>query len=184
MIIPFFGAATPIGSITAGRIKNLIRQRKRVVKPKTVWHDITNLRHGFFPMPRNQDRRVGRISTVSASVDGESQGTPRNEFVRLPVSRSICADPRQGDLLPAQALREDRAVNVQLPSLRRVQNRQAAFLPRLQANRARVANPPLLKVPLSQGARGHRLPRLRVEQSQSWREAPTERSSRLLRQHC
>ena len=46
----------------------------------------------------------------------------------------------------------------------RVQNRQAAFLPRLQANRARVANPPLLEVPLSQGARGHRLPRLRVEQ--------------------
>jgi hypothetical protein len=36
VIIPFFGAATPIGSITAGRIKNLIRQRKRVVKPKTV----------------------------------------------------------------------------------------------------------------------------------------------------
>jgi integrase len=47
VIIPFFGASTPIGLITAGRIKNLLRQRKRVVKPKTVWHDITNLRAFF-----------------------------------------------------------------------------------------------------------------------------------------
>ena len=47
VIIPFFGEATPIHTITAGRIKNLIRQRKRAVKPKTVWHDITNLRAFF-----------------------------------------------------------------------------------------------------------------------------------------
>ena len=47
VIIPFFGEARPIHTITAGRIKNLIRQRKRVVKPKTVWHDITNLRAFF-----------------------------------------------------------------------------------------------------------------------------------------
>jgi integrase len=47
VIIPFLGEATPIGSITSGRIRNLVRQRKRVVKAKTVWHDITNLRAFF-----------------------------------------------------------------------------------------------------------------------------------------
>ena len=44
VIIPFFGAATPITAITTDQIQKLVIQRKRRVKPKTVWHDITNLR--------------------------------------------------------------------------------------------------------------------------------------------
>lgn len=43
VIIPFFGAATPIGSITTEQVEKLVVQRKRKVKPKTVWHDVTNL---------------------------------------------------------------------------------------------------------------------------------------------
>jgi integrase len=44
VIIPFFGAATPISSITTEQIQKLVVQRKRSVKPKTLWHDVTNLR--------------------------------------------------------------------------------------------------------------------------------------------
>lgn len=44
VIIPFFGAATPIGSITTEQVQKLVVQRKRKVKPKTVWHDVTNFR--------------------------------------------------------------------------------------------------------------------------------------------
>jgi len=43
VIIPFFGAAAPIASITSEQIQKLVVQRKRTVKPKTVWDDITNL---------------------------------------------------------------------------------------------------------------------------------------------
>ena len=42
VIIPFFGAATPIGAITTAQIRKMIIQRKHSVKPKTVWQ--TNLR--------------------------------------------------------------------------------------------------------------------------------------------
>ena len=44
VIIPFFGAPTPVSSITTDQVQKLVIQRKRTVKPKTVWHDITNLR--------------------------------------------------------------------------------------------------------------------------------------------
>ena len=44
VIIPFFGAATPIASITTEQIQKLVVQRKRQVRPKTLWHDVTNLR--------------------------------------------------------------------------------------------------------------------------------------------
>jgi integrase len=44
VIIPFFGAATPVCSITTDQVQKLVIQRKRQVKPKTVWHDVTNLR--------------------------------------------------------------------------------------------------------------------------------------------
>src|SRR5215471_11159600 len=43
VILPFFGAATPIASITTTSIEKMVRQRKGKVKPKTVWHDVTNL---------------------------------------------------------------------------------------------------------------------------------------------
>jgi integrase len=44
VLIPFFGAATPIAEITTAQVQKLVLQRKRTVKPKTIWHDITNLR--------------------------------------------------------------------------------------------------------------------------------------------
>jgi len=44
VIIPFFGAATPISTITTEQIQKMVIQRKRSVKPKTLWHDVTNLR--------------------------------------------------------------------------------------------------------------------------------------------
>jgi integrase len=46
-VIPFFGAATPIASISTEQVRKLVIQRKRTVKPKTVWHDVTNLRALF-----------------------------------------------------------------------------------------------------------------------------------------
>ena len=33
VIIPFFGAVTPIASITAGQVQKLVLQRKRTVRP-------------------------------------------------------------------------------------------------------------------------------------------------------
>ena len=53
-LIPFLGAATPIASISTEQVKKLVIQRKRTVKPKTVWHDVTNLRALF-----NFDARKG-----------------------------------------------------------------------------------------------------------------------------
>jgi len=44
VIIPFLGAPTPITTITTEQIQKLVIQRKRSVKPKTLWHDVTNLR--------------------------------------------------------------------------------------------------------------------------------------------
>jgi integrase len=44
VIIPFFGAPTPIASITTEQVQKLVVQRKRSVRPKTLWHDVTNLR--------------------------------------------------------------------------------------------------------------------------------------------
>jgi hypothetical protein len=37
----------PIGSITPEQIRKLALQRKRTVKPKTLWHDVTNIRALF-----------------------------------------------------------------------------------------------------------------------------------------
>lgn len=58
VIIPFLGAATPIGSITTEQIKKLVLQRKRKVKPKTLWHDVTNLRalYNWAMVPRGEDK--------------------------------------------------------------------------------------------------------------------------------
>jgi integrase len=47
VVIPFFGAATPITEITTGQIRKFVVQRKRTVKPKTLWHDVTNMRAVF-----------------------------------------------------------------------------------------------------------------------------------------
>jgi integrase len=45
VIIPHFGAPTVITSITTDQIKKMVLQRKRDgKKPKTLWHDFTNLR--------------------------------------------------------------------------------------------------------------------------------------------
>jgi len=46
-ILPFFGEAMLITSITTDQIRRMVIQRKRKVKPKTVWHDVTNLRALF-----------------------------------------------------------------------------------------------------------------------------------------
>src|SRR5262249_38719903 len=47
VIIPFFGATTLIADITTAQIQKFVIQRKRKVKPKTIWHDVTNLRALF-----------------------------------------------------------------------------------------------------------------------------------------
>ena len=37
VLIPFFGDTAPIGSITTEQIRKMVIQRRRIVKPKTLW---------------------------------------------------------------------------------------------------------------------------------------------------
>lgn len=61
VIIPFFGAATPLASITTEQVRKMVIQRKRTVKPKTLWHDVTNLRALFnwAMIPRGVEKNLG-----------------------------------------------------------------------------------------------------------------------------
>jgi integrase len=72
VIIPFFGAATPIGSITTEQIRKMVIQRKRAVKPKTLWHDVTNLRALFnwAMIPKGSDKKP--LATANP-IDGLDQ---------------------------------------------------------------------------------------------------------------
>ena len=59
VIIPFFGATTPIGSVSTEQVRKMVIQRKRTVKPKTLWHDVTNLRalYNWAMVPKGTDKK-------------------------------------------------------------------------------------------------------------------------------
>jgi integrase len=80
VILPFFGTAAPIGSITTEQVRKMVRERKRQVKPKTLWHDVTNLRALFnwAMIPKGTDKKP--LITANP-VDGLDN--PKGDLARL-----------------------------------------------------------------------------------------------------
>ena len=121
-LIPFLGAATPIASISTEQVKKLVIQRKRTVKPKTVWHDVTNLRalFNFACKEREVDGRKipallskNPVDELDMSLIGNTR--PKKPPLNLPaVDRAAAAilnpaDRAYFDFLRFTGLRKDEA---------------------------------------------------------------------------
>jgi integrase len=128
-IIPFFGAATPISEITTGQIQKLVLQRKYKdqVKPKTIWHDITNLRALFNWARKPREGADGRkipplliknpVDDLNMSIIGNtrSKKAPLNLAAverAAEVLNSTPADRAYFDFLRFTGLRKDEANNL------------------------------------------------------------------------
>lgn len=113
VIIPFFGAATPITSITTEQIQKLVIQRKRLVKPKTVWHDVTNLRACLNWAKEKNLLAKNPVDGLDMSIIGNTKPkkAPLNLRMveRAAAALSNSADRAYFDFLRFTGLRKDEA---------------------------------------------------------------------------
>ncbi len=113
IIIPFFGAATPIGSITSDQVQKLVIQRERNVKPKTVWHDVTNLRALLNWAIEKNLLVKNPVDALDTSIIGSTK--PKKAPLNLPAVERAAesienpADRAYFDFLRFSGLRKDEA---------------------------------------------------------------------------
>ena len=119
VIIPFLGAATPIASITTEQVQKMVIQRKRTVKPKTIWHDVTNLRALFnwACEPKGKDKKKlvseNPVDGLDTSIIGstKSKKAPLNLAMVDQAAAAIVnpGDRAYFDFLRFTGLRKDEA---------------------------------------------------------------------------
>jgi integrase len=112
VIIPFFGAATPISTITTEQIQKMVIQRKRSVKPKTLWHDVTNLRACLNWAIEKNLLAKNPVDALDTSIIGSTK--PKKAPLNLAaVERAaavlIAGDRAYFDFLRFTGLRKDEA---------------------------------------------------------------------------
>lgn len=128
VILSSLDKATPIAEITTGQIQKLVIERKHTVKPKTLWHDITNLRALFnwATMPREDadGRKIPPLLTKNPvdDLDMSIIGSIRSKKAPLnlaaveraaEVLNSTPPDRAYFDFLRFTGLRKDEANRLQ-----------------------------------------------------------------------
>lgn len=83
VILPHLGSATPIAAITKDNIETMIKARRRKVKPKTVCHDVTNV-------------RAVQLGDLKKTPDHQSRGRDRYGFNRQHESEKAAAQFKAG----------------------------------------------------------------------------------------